>query len=123
MHSHGYVFIMDMQGNLLSHPVLKGHNILNVPDAKTGVLMVRNTVESIQKPAQKTVPKALKVWSNTIFAIPAARRSTHGCCTIGMSQEADWFVGVVTNLDELNEPVTVIRNTLLRSCLARYWLR
>ena len=112
MHSHGYVFIMDMQGNLLSHPVLKGHNILNVPDAKTGVLMVRNTVESIQKARAENRPEGFKGLVEYHFRNPGSEAIYPRMLHYRYVPEADWFVGVVTNLDELNEPVTVIRNTL-----------
>lgn len=112
MHSHGYIFIMDMQGNLLSHPVLKGQNILNVPDAKTGVLMVRNTVESIQKARAENRPEGFKGLVEYHFRNPGGKTIHPRVLHYRYVPEADWFVGVVTNLDELNEPVTVIRNTL-----------
>lgn len=110
MQGNGYAFIMDMQGSLLSHPTWKGRNMINEVDANTGVPFVRNMIDSIQqslKQDQKTESGGIVQYQ---IKDPESGHIYLRAMNFRYVSETGWIVGVVTDLDQLEAPLIVVKN-------------
>lgn len=113
MEGRGYAFIMNMQGTLLSHPAWKGRNMMEERDVGDGTPYVRNIIESIKKANEQNRVEGLS--GHVIYHIrePQSEHIHNRMMNYRYVPEFDWIVGVVTDVDQLEAPLMVIRNTQL----------
>lgn len=113
MQGHGYAFIMDTQGTLLSHPTWKGRNMIDAVDARTGAPFLRKIIESVKQARAQGRPENLAGVVDFHIKDPASGLVYARMMNYRYVPETDWIVGVVTDLDKLMSPLTVVRNTLM----------
>lgn len=111
MEGRGYAFIMNMQGALLSHPAWKGRNMMDERDVSDGTPYVRNIIESIRKANEQNRAEGLS--GHLIYRIkePQSDHIYNRMMNYRYVPEVNWIVGVVTDVDQLEAPLMVIRNT------------
>lgn len=109
----GYVFILDTQGTLLSHPTMKNRNVIDMVDADSGAPFVRQMINSIQQARLQNRTEGLAGGIQYRVKEPEGDRIYARMMLYRYVPEVDWIVGVVTDLDQLAAPLTVVRNTLI----------
>ena len=118
MQGQGFAFIMDTQGTLLSHPDWKGRNMIDARDVRTGTPFVRNMIDAInQGRAQGRTENPSGVIDYQIKD-PTGDRVYTRLMHYHYVPETSWIVGVVTDVDKLMAPLTIIRNTQITVMVA-----
>lgn len=107
MQGHGYIFIMDTQGKLLSHPTWKGRNMIDATDVDSGKFFVRDLINSITQDEKEHQAGTI----NYRIKDPASNHLYSRMMSYRYIPETNWIVGVVTDLDKLNASLAIIRNT------------
>ena len=109
----GYIFIMDMQGTLLSHPLWKGRNMLATVDAETGAPFTRRLIDLVKQTRAKNPTGEVTGILRYHIKDTDSDRVFSRMMNYHYIPELNFIVGVVTDLDQLAEPLKVIRNTQL----------
>lgn len=111
MKGQGYAFIMNSQGVILSHPTWKGRNMMDVADAVSGRMFVREIIASIHDATAQQRPEGPAGITRYAIKDPDTGRIFTRMMNYRYVPEVDWIVGVVTDLDQLEAPLRVVRNT------------
>jgi diguanylate cyclase (GGDEF)-like protein len=99
-----YAFIMDTQGTLLLHPTWKGRKMIDTVDAVTGEPLVRRMLDAAVHGVGA---------GDLLYRIkdPASDRIFARLMTYRYVPEVNWVVGIVTDVERLEAPLRVVRNT------------
>jgi PAS domain S-box-containing protein len=111
MQGNGYAFIMDMRGTLLSHPAWKGRNMMDEVDARNGDPYTRWLIDSIRRARTQNRPEEGAGVIRYHVKEPHGEHVYSRMMNYRYVPEADFIIGVVTDLEQLEAPIRVIRNT------------
>ncbi|WP_457575161.1 cache domain-containing protein [Desulfomarina sp.] len=105
----GYSYVMDLKGNLIIHPKLEGHNILEKKDAK-GRYFIREICE-------RKKGKIIYPWQN-----PGDSTAREKLVIFNYIPQFQWIVASSSYLDEFFAPLTTIRKFMLWAMAAALFL-
>jgi diguanylate cyclase (GGDEF)-like protein len=107
----GYAFIMDLSGNLLAHPTWKGQNMIDAIDVKTGQPFVRQMIEKIVEESKRKNVEGIVGNIDYHLADPKSGQIFARMMNYRFVPEVNWVVGIVTDLDQVMAPLSVVRQT------------
>jgi diguanylate cyclase (GGDEF)-like protein len=114
--AHGYAFIMDTQGMMLAHPAWKGRDVSGAVDPVTGEAFVRRMLDSVSEARDKP---GREIGGDIQYHVrdPDSGRVYRRMMNYRYVPEISWIVGVVTDLDQLEAPLRVVRDIQLAAML------
>ena len=104
----GYSFVIDANGKILIHPILKGVNLFKAKDLPD---------QYLREMQQRKSGKIIYPWKN-----PGETRARLKLVIFNHIPEYGWIVASSSYLDEFNAPMRTIRNLIIATTLVTFLL-